>query len=141
MTPPLRAIALIDDNDADNFFHGMLLERSGITGRVDVFESAERALAWFVASPDHDIDLILLDINMPRMDGFEFLDAFHLLPADSIRGTRIYMLSSSPMDADRNRAMAYARVDGFIVKPLDEAAIRALSMHIAVPDNGEAAER
>jgi response regulator RpfG family c-di-GMP phosphodiesterase len=127
MTPPqLRTIMLIDDSEADNFFHGLLLERSGLALRVKVFEWAEKALAWFADNPCHDVDLVLLDINMPRMDGFEFLDHFHLLPDEHKGDARICMLSSSPLDHERERALGYPRVADFIVKPLESEALPQL---------------
>lgn len=128
MTPPqLRTIMLIDDSEADNFFHGLLLERSGLALRVKVFEWAEQALAWFADNPRHDVDLVLLDINMPRMDGFEFLDRFHQLADEHQGDARICMLSSSPLDQERERAMGYPRVTDFIVKPLEDETLPQLS--------------
>ncbi|OYW29559.1 MAG: response regulator [Methyloversatilis sp. 12-65-5] len=124
--PPLRTIMLIDDSDADNFFHALLLERSGLALHVMVFEWAERALAWFSDHPHHDVDLVLLDINMPRMDGFEFLDRFHLLPDEQQGDARICMLSSSPLDHERERAIGYPRVADFIVKPLEDETLPQL---------------
>ncbi|MDP2868453.1 two-component system response regulator [Methyloversatilis sp.] len=128
MTKPLlRTIMLIDDSEADNFFHGLLLERSGLALRLEVFEWAEKALVWFADNPRHDVDLVLLDINMPRMDGFEFLDRFHLLPDEHKGDARICMLSSSPLDHERERAMGYPRVADFIVKPLESEILPQLA--------------
>jgi CheY-like chemotaxis protein len=125
--PPFRTVMLIDDCDADNFFHGIVIERSGIALAVRVFEWAEKALEWFRANPHHDVDLVLLDINMPRMDGFEFLDAFHRLPQENQGEAKICMLSSSPLGADRERAMVYPRVSDFVVKPLEDASLHQIA--------------
>lgn len=124
---PFRTVVLIDDCDADNFFHGIVIERSGIARAVMMFEWAEKALAWFEANPHHDVDLVLLDINMPRMDGFEFLEAFHRLPPDNQGNAKICMLSSSPLDVDRDRALIYPRVSDFVVKPLEDDALRQIA--------------
>ncbi len=126
MNTSLRTVMLIDDSDADNFFHGLLIEQSGIAGDVMVFEWAEKALKWLTENAGHAVDLILLDINMPRMNGFEFLEAFHALPDAQQGGTRICMLSSSALDSERERALTFPRVSGFLTKPLDEDAVGQL---------------
>lgn len=125
---PFRTVMLIDDCDADNFFHGIVIERSGIALAVKVFEWAEKALEWFQANPHHDVDLVLLDINMPRMDGFEFLDAFHRLPQANQGDAKICMLSSSPLGIDRERALVYPRVSDFVVKPLEDASLHQIAI-------------
>lgn len=128
MTAPLlRTNRLIDDSEGDNFFHGLLLERSGLALRVKVFEWAEKALEWFADSAGHDVDLVLLDINMPRMDGFEFLDRFHLLPDEHKGDARIFMLSSSALDHEPERALGYPRVADFIVKPPEDETLLQLA--------------
>ncbi len=127
MKPLLREVMLIDDSDADNFFHEMLIERSGLAQVVRVFDWAEKALDWLSGNPEHDVDLILLDINMPRMNGFEFLDAFHGMPAEHQGEARICMLSSSPLRTEREHALRYPRVIDFIVKPLEEAFLHQLA--------------
>jgi CheY-like chemotaxis protein len=128
MTAPLlRTNRLIDDSEADNLFHGLLLERSGLALCVKIFEWAEKALESFADSAGHDVDLVLLDINMPRMDGFEFLDRFHLLPDEHRGDARIFMLSSSPLDHEPERALGYPRVADFIVKPPEDETLLQLA--------------
>jgi CheY-like chemotaxis protein len=71
--------------------------------------------------------MILLDINMPGMDGFQFLDAFEALPDDMRAGTIVVMLTSSPDPRDRMHAEAYSCVRGYVVKPISLAAARQLA--------------
>ncbi|MEO1714462.1 MAG: response regulator [Bacteroidota bacterium] len=62
---------------------------------------------------------ILLDLQMPHMDGFEFLDHFQERLAQQFKDTRIIILSSSLRYDDRTRAMAYPAVQSYLVKPID----------------------
>ena len=75
-----RRVMMVDDSDSDLLFTRLALQRCGVPCEVLGFERAEEALAHLAASPDHGVDLILLDINMPVMDGFAFLEAFESLP-------------------------------------------------------------
>ncbi len=110
-------VLLIDDSEPDRLFTGIVLARSGLPFQVQDFESAEDALSALASSPQPR-SLILLDINMPGMDGFEFLDAYERLPEEHRRNVVVVMLSSSPLDSDRRRAMAHAAVKDYVVKPI-----------------------
>jgi CheY-like chemotaxis protein len=122
----LKRVMLIDDNDADLLYTRIVLERSGAAKEVLAFESARDALAALAASPGPDVDLILLDINMPGMNGFDFLRAYEQLPAARRGQAVVVMLTSSPDPVDRERAASFGSVKGYVVKPLDRDAARAL---------------
>ncbi len=110
-------VLLIDDSEPDRVFTGIVLSRSGLPFEVSDFESAQEALAQLSRQPPTR-SLILLDINMPGMDGFAFLEAYERLPEAHRRNVVVVMLSSSPLDSDRRRAMAHATVKDYVVKPL-----------------------
>ena len=122
----LKRVMLIDDNDADLLYTRIVLERSGAAQEVLAFESARDALAALAAQPGPDVDLILLDINMPGMSGFDFLRSYEQLPPAQRGRTVVVMLTSSPDPADREHAASFGSVKGYVVKPLDRDAARAL---------------
>mgnify|MGYP002626380483 CR=1 FL=1 len=114
----IETIMLIDDNRADNFYHEVVIKKADFSGELFVFQYAGDALS-FLKTVEHSIDLILLDINMPRMSGFEFLAAYHTLLTPEQRAKAIIiMLTTSLNPADEARAKAHPDVKGFLNKPL-----------------------
>ncbi|MEO0378003.1 MAG: response regulator [Cyanobacteria bacterium P01_A01_bin.17] len=79
--PRLEKVLLIDDNEADNFIHRLIIEESGLVRTIEEFTDAQKALEYLRSSQANAIDLIFLDINMPRMNGFQFLEAYRDLAA------------------------------------------------------------
>lgn len=124
-------VMLVDDSEADLLFTRIVLERAGEDFEVLSFEEARAALDC-LRSDGPRVDLILLDINMPGMNGFEFLDVYRGLPQARRDGAAVVMLSSSADPADRERAMAYDCVAGYLTKPLD--ASTASDLRRQVPD-------
>lgn len=115
----LKTVVVIDDNDSDLLFSRIILERTGTIETVLTFESAIDAIDFFATGPRPDVDLVLLDINMPEMNGFEFLEAYEALHTAGGSPPRVVMLTSSPDPRDRERALAYASVNSYTTKPIN----------------------
>ena len=114
---------LIDDNSADNFYHKIIIENTDLASSVLDFQYAEKALKYFSDSEYPPADIVFLDINMPRMSGFEFIQNFSKLPQQIVDSTVIIMLSTSLNPTDRERAAAIKNISSFRTKPLKEADI------------------
>lgn len=112
----IKRILLVDDNEADNVFHEIILRRAGYTGVVTVCESAHKALEYLQRFQDQLPDLMLVDINMPGMDGFGFAE--RIAAAYKPRSIGLLMLTSSNAQRDVERAKQLPIISGFIVKPL-----------------------
>lgn len=116
---------LIDDNEIDLFVNQKYIEKAIGDAEILTFIRAKSALAHLNAliehpEADHTFipDFILVDINMPEMDGFEFLEAYSDLKCECLKNTKVYMVSSSTNLKDMLDAERHGACHGFISKPL-----------------------
>ena len=116
---------LIDDNEADNVYHEIMIRRAGFEGEILVFESGVDALAFFLEDHLDVPSCIFLDINMPMMDGFEMAEQATPLLMDK-PSVVLLMLTSSGSPADRERANTLPIIKGYVTKPLDVATVHKL---------------
>ena len=116
----LDCIILVDDDEVTNYVHESVIEDAGVTKDVLVAEDGQRALNLLQeleAKQAPSPNLIFLDINMPVMNGFEFLDAYQQMKGQFKQPVIIVMLTSSLNTQDVARAQAAGATD-FLDKPL-----------------------
>src|SRR5690606_1003090 len=113
MNEKLNSIMLVDDDFITNFLHSRLIKKLNNSSSIVVTENGEEALEYI---DHHDPpDIILLDINMPVMNGFEFLKEFYKKYKNKVK-TKVIVLSSSISLKDRTIASSYGVP--FLTKPL-----------------------
>src|ERR1039458_5593050 len=120
----MKRVLLIDDDEISNFLHEKIIMNCGVVEHVYVCLSAKRALellnGLIETGSEKYPDLIFLDIRMPVMNGFGFLDEFNKLPGLFIQNIKIAMLTSSLEENEKRQAFEYKNVVAFISKPLTE---------------------
>ena len=122
----LREVLVVDDSDADLLYAQVVLEAAAVATRVRTFETGQDALAYLQRPEGHSVDVVLLDINMPEINGFEFLDAYEKLHREHRARAGVVMLTSSPDPRDRERAFSFSCVKDYVLKPIDVASAAAL---------------
>lgn len=118
MNSPRKYVWLIDDSDIDQRLYRRLIAKSGVDWDVTMFTLAEEALDHLSNAAGMPVDLIFLDINMPRMNGFEFLETAEARFGCNFANVVVAMLTTSLDPTDRERAQAFEVVKEFINKPL-----------------------
>ena len=111
-----KNILLVDDDPINNLINKRLISKVNLGESIDEFISGNLALDHIMGLTPEEPLLILLDINMPLMNGWEFLDHYAEKFAD--RNDHIIILSSSIDFLDRLKAQEYPIVGGFLEKPL-----------------------
>lgn len=132
MAEPLNNILLVDDDKVTNLMHKRLIFRGGFSHNVDVATDGRAALEYLAECIDENKtppELILLDINMPRMNGFEFLEKYAQLPEALREGQSVFMVSTSTLKKDRLRAEKFPMVAGYESKPVSAADIEHMVDH------------
>ncbi len=126
MSRKINCILLIDDDEATNFLSNIILEDAGVAEHIKTKQTAKAALNYIEDSAHLNgnpntlpfPDLIFLDMNMPAMDGWEFVEVYRELAARIRRQSVIVMLTTSLNPDDRLRAMAIPEILSFENKPL-----------------------
>ncbi|MEN9298079.1 MAG: hypothetical protein RLZZ429_392 [Bacteroidota bacterium] len=120
-------ILLVDDDDVTNFLSREMLRIYMPSPQIDAVLNGHEAIEYLQSradSPDQLPDIILLDINMPVMDGWEFLAEFDKLKRPGFEKIHIIMFTSSVYYEDIDKARTYATVKDIFSKPLDERKIK-----------------
>ncbi len=122
-------ILLLDDNPVDNLVNRKLIQTSRFSDTILAYESGYDVLTYLRNEPLEQLpDIIFLDIIMPKMDGFQFLDEFATLPGEIRERVRIVMLSTSDSFKDLNRANKNRYVCRFLNKPLTPEMLQAINV-------------
>lgn len=115
----INCIMLIDDNKVDNFFHERVIRKNNAATIVICKESGQEALDYLLQG-DKTVrpNLIFLDINMPGMNGWEFIEHYKKLDPALQKSMIVVMLSTSQNPDDKELAQTYGVFAAFKSKPL-----------------------
>lgn len=123
----LPTIALIDDDEIFQFTTSRIIKLTNLPFNITQFFNGEQAMTYLsnnAQQPDKLPDIILLDINMPVIDGWMFLDEFKTLAKKLKKKITIYMVSSSIAPEDIRRAKSNPFVSDYLVKPVSAETLR-----------------
>ena len=126
MKKKLNCLLLVDDNESDNFLHKMIIQKADIADHIEIAENGEEAIDFLTSKCRFgqtecsycQPELILLDINMPVMDGWQFLEEFNQLEEDQKRKIVIIILTTSYNPDYLARAQRICGNECFKYKPL-----------------------
>jgi CheY-like chemotaxis protein len=123
-------ILVIDNEELDNAIFKMLINRVIKNCEVDIMVNSEEAIKKLLeksnSKPELLPDFIFLDLKMPVMNGWQFLEEFERLNIDPLRKIQIYILSSSVLGDDIDKSLSNPLVEDFLSKPINLDKIRTI---------------
>ncbi|MHB1176790.1 MAG: response regulator [Daejeonella sp.] len=124
----MSRVFIIDDDPIHQRIAQIMISKHSLFDEHQTYTEGEAALTFLkenVSNADSLPNVILLDLNMPEVDGWDFLEAFEQFQDDLVKPIRIFIVTSSVDEKDRLRSQTFPSVKGFISKPLSPEVIRA----------------
>lgn len=124
-----KEYAIVDDNRFDRLICNKILQRIDASLRIQEFQTGREILDYLIdGHREGDELLILLDLNMPEMSGYDFLEALKVRPDldEKMKDIKIIIITSSTRDEDRKQSLSFPNVLGFLQKPLMTSALQKL---------------
>lgn len=130
-------VMLIDDNEIDNLINQKIIESANICETIFIHSGAKSAIEFLknvekIVSSEANKqglpEVIFLDIDMPLMDGFQFLDQFAKLSEETQNACKVVILTSSINPQDANKSKSYPYVKQYINKPLTQESLIELDI-------------
>lgn len=124
----MSKVFIIDDDPIHQRIAQIMIEKHQLFDQYCSYTDAEEAYFFLKENKSDSAilpDVILLDLNMPVTDGWDFLDLFENIRDELEKTIRIFIVSSSVDDQDKIRSQTYSSVNGFISKPLSPDIIRS----------------
>jgi CheY-like chemotaxis protein len=116
-------VLLVDDDAATNFLAELAIKNLDIAKEIEV--ASDGQAAWEMIKQTACPDIIFLDIRMPRMDGFDFLECFSAM--NCCKNVKIVVLTSSSRLEDKDKAFTYKGVIAYYEKPLTEEMVQKVA--------------
>ncbi|HYG37301.1 MAG TPA: response regulator [Cytophagales bacterium] len=117
----MNSVLIIDDDEVDFIIHSKIIHKENSSVKVTYKSSGIEALNYLnkiIEDGEEWPTHILVDINMPPINGFEFVEAYSKYPEKVTQKAKIYILSSSDSSDDKSKAREYPLITDYIVKPL-----------------------
>lgn len=131
---PFDSVCVIDDDMVYRFALRCLLETWDLANNFTEFTDGSDAFEFIKSNASNSStlpDVVFLDINMPVMNGFNFLDEYAKIKSTLTKDIRIYLVSASIADETRRRAQSHPMVNGFIIKPMPVDALQEIMKEAA----------
>ncbi len=122
----LNKILLIDDSEADNYIHSRVIKKADVTDQIITKLGAQEALDYLQEKENGHYpnpDLIFLDINMPGLNGWDFLEEYKKLDKEQKKGVVVCMLSTSAPEIEQQNISKYEDIKSYSQKPLTHEAL------------------
>ena len=123
MKKKLNCILLVDDSPDDIHYHQIVINEMDITNSIQVSNNGIEAIEFLKKENQIIPELIFLDINMPKMNGWEFLEKYKYLEVTQKARIIVMMLSTSTNPDDIKKAKEIEEVTGFQTKPMNKETI------------------
>ncbi|MDG4715344.1 MULTISPECIES: response regulator [Winogradskyella] len=122
-------VCIVDDDEIYQYTVVKALETIGLKEKIQVFSDGDEAFTFLldnIDNPEALPDVILLDINMPIMDGFQFMEEYVKIKPKVGKKIVIYMVSSSVDSVDIERAKSISEISDYIIKPIKPGELRRI---------------
>lgn len=129
----IDTFCLVDDDDLYQFTTIHLLKKTDLVNKIIVFSNGLKAINFLkdeAGNKENIPDILFLDVNMPVMDGWEFLEEYLLIKPMMPKTVVIYMVSSSVDERDVLKAKSISTLSGYLVKPISSKNIMDVILEI-----------
>ncbi len=127
------SVLIVDDSNIDRFISETVIRKDGFAARIISYNAVDKGLEYLQSHADNPEELpeiIFLDVNMPVMDGFDFLNNFLNLPESIQKHCTIFMISATNSVDDFERIKSYPIVRKFFEKPLSIETLNAIKIYM-----------